>query len=165
MKFARCGSLSRSLVLLLVSASAPALAQTFPGPFPGAAELDSTINQAIREDKLPGAVLLIGHDGKIAYRKAYGERALLPAREAMTADTIFDIASLTKIVATTSALMKLYDEGRFSPGDLVTKYLPEFQGGHSAITIRDLMTHYSGLRPDLVSTRPGVAMTPEFIAH
>jgi CubicO group peptidase (beta-lactamase class C family) len=67
----------------------------------------------------------------------------------MTADTIFDIASLTKIVATTSAMMKLYDEGRFSPDDPVTKYLPEFQGGHSPITIRDLMTHYSGLRPDL----------------
>ena len=67
----------------------------------------------------------------------------------MTADTIFDIASLTKIVATTSALMKLYEEGRFSPDDPVTKYLPEFQGGHSPITIRDLMTHYSGLRPDL----------------
>ncbi len=139
MKFAR------NLALLFVVAGAAAFAQTFPG----SAELDSTINQAIREGKLPGAVLLIGHEGKVVYRKAYGERALLPTREAMTADTIFDIASLTKIVATTSALMKLYDEGRFSPGDLVTKYLPEFQGGHSAITIRDLMTHYSGLRPDL----------------
>jgi uncharacterized protein YbbC (DUF1343 family)/CubicO group peptidase (beta-lactamase class C family) len=139
MKFAR------NPVLLLVFAGAAAFAQTFPG----AAELDSTINQAIREGKLPGAVLLVGHDGSVVYRKAYGERALLPTREAMTADTIFDIASLTKIVATTSALMKLYDEGRFSPDDLVTRYLPEFQGGHSAITIRDLMTHYSGLRPDL----------------
>ena len=138
MKFARN-------LALLVLAGAAAFAQTFPG----AAELDSTINQAIREAKLPGAVLLVGHDGKVVYRKAYGERALLPTREAMTADTIFDIASLTKIVATTSALMKLYEEGRFSPDDPVTKYLPEFQGGHSTITIRDLMTHYSGLRPDL----------------
>src|ERR1019366_6530013 len=99
--------------------------------------------------KLPGAVLLAGHDGSVVYRKAYGERALLPAREAMTVDTIFDIASLTKIIATTSAMMKLNDEGRFSPDDLVTRYFPEFQGGHSPITIRDLMTHYSGLRPDL----------------
>jgi uncharacterized protein YbbC (DUF1343 family)/CubicO group peptidase (beta-lactamase class C family) len=122
-----------------------AAAQTFPG----ASELDTAINQAIREDKLPGAVLLVGHEGKIVYRKAYGERAILPAREPMTVDTIFDIASLTKIVATTSAMMKLYDEGRVSPDDLVTKYLPEFQGGQSPITIRDLMTHYSGLRPDL----------------
>jgi len=131
--------------LLVVLSCAAAFAQTFPG----AAELDSAINQAIRDGKLPGAVLLVGHDGNIVYRKAYGERAVLPAREAMTADTVFDLASLTKIVATTSALMKLHDEGRFSPDDPVTKYLPEFQDGHSAITIRDLMTHYSGLRPDL----------------
>jgi uncharacterized protein YbbC (DUF1343 family)/CubicO group peptidase (beta-lactamase class C family) len=131
--------------LLLALGCSVAAAQSFPS----AADLDSTIHQAIRENKLPGAVLLIGHNGQVVYRKAYGERALVPRREAMTTDTIFDIASLTKIVATTSALMKLYDEGRFSPDDLVTRYLPEFQGGHSRITIRDLMTHYSGLRPDL----------------
>jgi uncharacterized protein YbbC (DUF1343 family)/CubicO group peptidase (beta-lactamase class C family) len=133
------------LVALLALATAAALAQSFPG----AAELDSTINQAIRDNRLPGAVLLVGHDNKVVYRKAYGERALIPSREPMTVDTIFDLASLTKIVATTSAMMKLYDEGRFSPDDPVTKYLPEFQGGHSPITIRNLMTHYSGLRPDL----------------
>ena len=85
-----------------------ALSQTFPG----AAELDSAINQAIRKDQIPGAVVLIGHGGKIVYRKAYGNRAILPAREPMTLDTIFDIASLTKIVATTSGLMKLFEEGR-----------------------------------------------------
>lgn len=130
---------------LLAIACISAVAQTFPG----AADLDSAINQAIREDKIPGAVLLVGHEGKVVYRNAYGDRAILPTRQPMTADTIFDIASLTKIVATTSALMKLYDDGLFSPDDLVTKYLPEFQGGRSAITIRDLMTHYSGLRPDL----------------
>ncbi len=135
----------RAWAIALSLACAIASAQTFPG----AAELDSTINQAIREEKLPGAVLLIGHDGKVVYRKAYGERAVVPTHEPMTIDTIFDIASLTKIIATTSSMMKLYDEGRFSPDDLVTKYLPEFQGGHSPITIRDLMTHYSGLRPDL----------------
>jgi uncharacterized protein YbbC (DUF1343 family) len=117
---------------------------------PGTAEIDSAINQAIHEGKLPGAVLLIGHDGQVAYRKAYGERSLVPDREAMTTDTIFDIASLTKIIASTSAMMKLYDEGKFKPDDLVTKYLPEFQGGHSSITIRNLMTHYSGLPPDLI---------------
>jgi uncharacterized protein YbbC (DUF1343 family)/CubicO group peptidase (beta-lactamase class C family) len=140
--------------LLLALGCSAVAAQSSPSrlpaqSFPTAADLDSTINQAIRENKIPGAVLLIGHNGGIVYRKAYGERSLVPTREAMTVDTIFDIASLTKIVATTSAMMKLYDEGRFSPDDLVTKYLPEFQGGHSPITIRDLMTHYSGLRPDL----------------
>jgi uncharacterized protein YbbC (DUF1343 family)/CubicO group peptidase (beta-lactamase class C family) len=135
----------RRLLPLAFLACATASAQSFSG----AAELDSTINQAIREDKIPGAVLLVGHNGQVVYRKAYGERSVLPVHEAMTVDTIFDVASLTKIVASTSAMMKLYDEGRFQPDDLVTRYLPEFQGGHSSITIRDLMTHYSGLRPDL----------------
>jgi CubicO group peptidase (beta-lactamase class C family) len=130
---------------LAVLLCATASAQTFHG----ADDLDAAINQAIREDKIPGAVLLVGHRGAVVYRKAYGSRALVPAREPMTVDTIFDIASLTKIVATTSALMKLYEEGRFRLDDPVTAYLPEFQGGASPITIRELVTHFSGLRPDL----------------
>ncbi|HWE53426.1 MAG TPA: exo-beta-N-acetylmuramidase NamZ domain-containing protein [Bryobacteraceae bacterium] len=131
------------------------LAQALPGAnafgqtFRGAADVDAVIGQAIREKKLPGATLLVGHNGQVIYRKAYGSRALLPVREAMTMDTIFDIASLTKIVATTSALMKLVEEGKVRIADPVTAYLPEFQGGDSPITIRDLMTHFSGLRPDL----------------
>jgi uncharacterized protein YbbC (DUF1343 family)/CubicO group peptidase (beta-lactamase class C family) len=117
--------------------------------FPGAADLDAAINQAIRDDKIPGAVLLVGHNGQVVYRKAYGFRALLPVKEPMTADTIFDIASLTKIVATTSGMMKLFEEGRVRIDEPVTAYLPEFQNGTSPITVRDLMTHFSGLRPDL----------------
>jgi uncharacterized protein YbbC (DUF1343 family)/CubicO group peptidase (beta-lactamase class C family) len=117
--------------------------------FPGATDIDAAINQAIREDKIPGAVVLVGHNGQVVYRKAYGYRALLPVKEPMTADTIFDVASLTKIVATTSGMMKLFEEGRVRIDDPVTVYLPQFQGGASAITVRDLMTHFSGLRPDL----------------
>ena len=67
----------------------------------------------------------------------------------MTVDTIFDVASLTKVVATTPALMKLFEEGKLRLNDRVTQYLPEFQGGTSEITVRQLMTHFSGLRPDL----------------
>ena len=122
-----------------------ALAQNFQG----AEDLDTVINQAIREDKIPGAVVLVGHQGQVVYRKAYGFRALLPVKEPMTADTIFDIASLTKIVATTSGMMKLFEQGRVRMDDPVTAYLPEFQNGASTITVRDLMTHFSGLRPDL----------------
>jgi len=117
--------------------------------FRGAADLDAAINEAIRADKLPGAVVLVGHDGKVIYRKAYGNRALAPVKEAMTVDTVFDIASLTKIIATTSSMMKLFEQGKVAIDDPVTNYLPEFQGGKSAITVRDLMTHFSGLRPDL----------------
>ena len=67
----------------------------------------------------------------------------------MTLDTIFDAASLTKVIATTPSMMKLFEQGKIRLNDPVTNYLPEFQGGHSDITIRNLMTHFSGLRPDL----------------
>ncbi len=132
------------LVLAFVAASV-ALAQTFPG----SAALDEVVEQAIREDRFPGAVLIVGQDGKILHRKAYGRRALVPQPEPMTLDTIFDCASLTKVVATTSAVMKLFEEGKIRLNDPVTTYLPDFQGGNSPITIRNLMTHFSGLRPDL----------------
>ena len=118
-------------------------------PFPSALALDNTINSAIERELIPGAVLLIGHRGAIVYRKAYGSRALIPKREPMTVDTIFDAASLTKVVATTSSIMKLFEKGKIRLNDPVTEYLPEFQGGHSGITIRNLLTHFSGLRPDL----------------
>jgi uncharacterized protein YbbC (DUF1343 family)/CubicO group peptidase (beta-lactamase class C family) len=99
-------------------------------------------------------VLLVGHEGKVVYRKAYGKRALVPRPEAMTLDTIFDCASLTKVVATTSSLMKLFEEGRFRLNDKITDYIPEFQGGKSEITLRQLFTHFSGLQPDVPLAPP-----------
>ena len=69
--------------------------------------------------------------GQVVYRKAYGRRAEIPSPEPMTVDTIFDCASLTKVVATTSALMKLFEQGKLRLNDRVTEYLPEFQGGKS----------------------------------
>jgi uncharacterized protein YbbC (DUF1343 family)/CubicO group peptidase (beta-lactamase class C family) len=131
--------------LLAALLAGSALAQSFPA----AADLDAAINKAVREDQIPGAVVMIGHNGRVVYEKAYGSRALLPAREAMTLDTIFDIASLTKVVATTTCMMKLFEQGKVSIDAPVTTYLPEFQSGQSNITIRQLMTHFSGLRPDL----------------
>ncbi len=122
--------------------------------FPGAPALDRAIQDGIEHGQLPGAVLVVGQDGKIVYRKAYGKRALIPQPEAMTADTIFDCASLTKVIATTSSLMKLFEQGKLRLNDRVTQYLPEFQGGKSDITIRQLMTHFSGLRPDLTLDPP-----------
>ncbi len=134
------------------AAALPALllaSTCFAGTFSAGPALDAEIEQAIRDQQTPGAVLLIGHNGQVIYRKAYGNRAVEPRVEAMTADTIFDCASLTKVVATTSALMKLFEQGKFRLNDPINQYLPEFQGGHSPITIRNLMTHFSGLRPDL----------------
>lgn len=117
--------------------------------FSGAAAVDQQMDRAVQSGLIPGAVVLIGHDGRVVYQKAYGSRALIPHREPMTLDTIFDAASLTKVIATTPSIMRLLEEGKIRLNDPVTTYLPEFQGGHSGITIRNLMTHFSGLRPDL----------------
>jgi uncharacterized protein YbbC (DUF1343 family)/CubicO group peptidase (beta-lactamase class C family) len=117
--------------------------------------LDSIVETSIQNHEIPGAVLLVGHDGKVIYRKAFGNRALEPTRSAMTADTIFDIASLTKVVATTTAIMQLEQQGKIRLNDPVVKYIPEFgQNGKGDITIRDLLTHFSGLPPDLDLTHP-----------
>ena len=117
--------------------------------FTGGADLDACIEKAIAAGKTPGAVVLVGHPGQVLYKKAYGERAIEPRDEKMTEDTIFDAASLTKVVATTSSIMKLFEQGKVRLGDRVTEYLPEFQGGRSDITLRHLLTHFSGFRPDL----------------
>jgi len=118
-------------------------------PFRGSADIDAAIEEAIAADKIPGAVCLIGQPGKTLHLKAYGQRALVPAREVMTTDTIFDAASLTKVVATTSAVMRLFEQGKVRLADKVTVYLPDFQNGKSDITVRQLLTHFSGLRPDV----------------
>ncbi len=130
------------------SATAPQ-AERPAAAFRGSADLDALIAQAIKEDQIPGAVLVVGCRGAVVHRKAYGCRALVPRREAMTVDTIFDAASLTKVVATTPAIMHLFEHGKVRLNDPVTKYLPEFQGGKSDITVRSLLTHFSGLRPDV----------------
>jgi uncharacterized protein YbbC (DUF1343 family)/CubicO group peptidase (beta-lactamase class C family) len=141
--------MSRRLFAALVLAALAAAPLCAQETFSGSKALDAALEEGIAKNQIPGAVLLVGQPGKILHRKAYGERALVPAREPMTIDTIFDAASLTKVVATTTSLMKLVEEGKVRVSDPVVRYLPDFQGGKSLITIRDLMTHFSGLRPDL----------------
>lgn len=138
--------------LALAPGMAEAAPQTRPrgaGAFSASHKLDDIIQDAIAADEIPGAVVVVGHQGHILHRKAYGFRALEPRTELMTLDTIFDIASLTKVVATTACIMKLFEDGKVRINDRVTTYLPEFQGGRSNITVRALLTHFSGLRPDL----------------
>ena len=108
------------------------------------------VEAAIQAKKIPGAVVLIGHDGQVVYRKAFGERSLVPERRPMAVDTIFDMASMTKVVATTTAVMQLVEQGKIVLSAPVSDYWPEFkQNGKELVTIRELMTHYSGLPPDL----------------
>lgn len=150
----------RSLALLplvLVAVSLPAATATRKHVSTPArlGVLDSIIQDAINDGQVPGAVLLVGHDGQVVYRKAFGSRSLEPRREPMTVDTIFDIASLTKVVATTTAVMQLAHKGQIRFNDPVAKYLPEFaQNGKDEVRIRDLLTHFSGLAEDLDLSQP-----------
>lgn len=134
---------------MILTASAVADA-TRPAATPRFGAVDAVIEQAIHEGNIPGAVLIVGHNGRVIYRKAYGSRVLEPRREVMTLDTIFDLASLTKVIVTATAVMQLVEQGKVRLNDPVTKYLPEFaQNGKEDITVRQLLTHYSGLEPDL----------------
>lgn len=110
---------------------------------------DDLITTAIEQGDIPGVVLLVQRDGKTLVRKAYGDRALKPARVAMTVDTIFDLASLTKPVATATAVMILIDRGKINPKAMVAKYIPEFgRNGKENITVEHLLLHRGGLIPD-----------------
>ncbi len=115
--------------------------------------VDHIVTDAIAQNQLPGAVLVVGHHGRVVYHRAYGNRAVDPAVEAMTEDTIFDMASLSKCLSTATAVMQLYEQGKLKFDDPVAKYLPAFAvHGKDAITIRQLLTHYSGLKEDVVLT-------------
>ncbi len=112
--------------------------------------IEPLVKQAIAEKKLPGAVVLVGRGDRTLYQKAIGNRAVVPSAEPMTLDTIFDLASLTKVVATTTSVMILLEEGRIRLNDRVSTFIPGFERyGKTEITVRHLMTHVSGLRPDL----------------
>ncbi len=144
-------------------------------------EVSSLMDAAVAQKKLPGAVVLIGHNDHIVFEKAYGNRALEPTTEPMTEDTLFDMASLTKVLVTTTAILQLYEQHKLDLDTPVAHYLPTFaaasrypeasasglsadknEGGlqplgyasqaatwKSQITIRQLLTHYSGLPEDI----------------
>ncbi|MBF0553057.1 MAG: DUF1343 domain-containing protein [Nitrospirae bacterium] len=137
-------------VLLLIAAPAWT-AETSNSPREEQLEnIKVIVDKAIQEGKIPGAVVIIGNKDGVVYKKAFGYRALLPEKEPMAVDTIFDISSLTKVAATTIAVLQLVEQGKLRLEDPVYKYWPEFKAnGKETITVRQLLTHYSGLRPDL----------------
>jgi len=111
--------------------------------------IDAAVNAAIQAKEIPGAVVLVARHGRCVFLKAFGLRSVQPSSESMTIDTIFDIASLTKVVATTPAIMLLVEQGSIRLNDRVKRYLPQFAGGgKDDITVRQLLTHFSGLPPD-----------------
>lgn len=111
--------------------------------------IDEAIIAAIDEKKMPGCVVCIGRRGKIALLKAYGHRSLEPDQQEMTTDTVFDLASLTKPIATATSMMILVEQGKLIVNEPVATYLPEFAAnGKEAVTVEQLLIHTSGLIPD-----------------
>ena len=125
--------------------------------------MDQVIEKAIEEETIPGAVVWLESKGEV-YQKAYGQRMVSPGKEPMSGDTVFDVASLTKVLATTPAILHLYEKGLIELSAPVSRYLPEFlEGGvrpepkdpevkpedREKITVFDLLTHQSGLPPGI----------------
>jgi uncharacterized protein YbbC (DUF1343 family)/CubicO group peptidase (beta-lactamase class C family) len=150
-----------TLLLIVVSAEANAGPQEPPFALPEAPataigfdpdrlrRIDERIDRAITEGQVPGAVVIVGRRGAIVHTKASGRRAVEPSPEPMTRDTIFDMASLTKPVATATSVMLLVEEGRIRLEDRVVKYLPELDNhGKREITVEHLLRHRAGLVPD-----------------
>jgi uncharacterized protein YbbC (DUF1343 family) len=136
-----------AVVAALVASAATAAADLLPEPL---AAIAPTVAEAIRAGETPGAVVVIGHQGQVVLRQAFGHRHTAPLRP-MTPETLFDIASLTKVVATVPAVLQLMEKGALELDAPVTRYWPEFKGrGKELITVRQLLTHYSGLRPGLL---------------
>lgn len=131
------------------------------------APVDALVQDQINNLAITGAVLLVGHDGHIVHQRAFGYRAVSPHRDPMTLDTIFDLASLTKVVATTPSIMRLLQYGQIRLEDPLARHIPEFgSNGKESITIRQLMTHFSGLRPDLDLNVPWSGQETAFhLAH
>jgi serine-type D-Ala-D-Ala carboxypeptidase len=148
------------LWLTLLLCSGRAVSQSLPVVAPGDAGMDvallaradTAIARAIQNGETPGAVLLVMRNNRIVWRKAYGNRTVKPEAIPMTTGTIFDMASVTKPVATATAIMQLVDEGHIRLSDPVSVYLPEFNdrvpdesGNQHTIRVLHLLTHTAGL--------------------
>lgn len=139
-----------TLTLILILMSFAAFGEAPGLPAESERDLVAAVEEAIARKEIPGAVVWVGQQGRTLYCRAFGRRALEPKPEAMTLDTVFDMASITKVVATASSVLKLAEQGKIRLNERVVTYIPEFTGsGKERITVRQLLTHYSGLRPDL----------------
>ncbi|OWK47200.1 serine hydrolase domain-containing protein [Fimbriiglobus ruber] len=123
--------------------------QPAPAAEPQFGAVDEAVKAAFARGDCPGAVVVVVHNDEVILRKAYGNRVVRPALVPMTVDTVFDLASLTKPIATATSAMLLIEHGKLSPDDLVAKYWPAFAAnGKDKITIANLLLHNSGLIAD-----------------
>ena len=142
--------MSRALLAAIFAAVFTAFPEANQANSGALARVDDLVREAMAAKLTPGAVVVVGRGDQTVYEKAFGFRATVPAEEPMTLDTVFDLASLTKVVGTTTAVMTLIEEGRLRLNDTVASHIPGFERyGKGGITIRHLMTHVSGLRPDV----------------
>lgn len=144
-KIGRCCQALGAVVLAALAAGQTGIPAA---AWPGSERIDAAIEGAVDEGLTPGAVAWIESRGQRLHFASYGSRSVVPEREPMTLDTIFDCASLTKVMATAPAIMILVEEGKVRLNDRIQTYLPEFKDS-TRITVRQLLTHYSGLRPGL----------------
>lgn len=116
---------------------------------PASTAIEHLVQAAIDEHKLPGCVIAFGNSQQVEFLQAYGDRQLEPQRETMTTDTVFDLASLTKPVATATSIMKLVENKQLSLSDRVAEHLPAFgTNGKEEITVEQMLLHQSGLIAD-----------------
>jgi len=109
--------------------------------------LDEIVTSGVESKVYPGAVLIVGRPGETLHAKAYGKLSYKEDAKPVAMDTIYDMASVSKVVGTATAAMKLYEEGRLKLDEPVAKYIPEFTtGSKESVTLKDLMTHVSGLK-------------------
>lgn len=113
------------------------------------AKIDSLVEQEIAKGAIPGAVVAIATNGKTIYQKAFGNKQVFPDTLPMTTDAVFDLASVSKVISTTTCVLKLAEQGKISLNEKVCFYLPDFENltDKSPIKIVDLLTHTSGLPP------------------
>jgi uncharacterized protein YbbC (DUF1343 family)/CubicO group peptidase (beta-lactamase class C family) len=112
-------------------------------------QIDRIVTEALAKGELPGAVVLVARHGRVVYRNSFGYREVQPERISMSVETVFDLASLTKVVATATSLLILAERGLIRLGDRVSRYIPEFgRNGKENITIEQLLTHRAGFLPD-----------------
>ncbi len=148
----------RALVgVLVVLLGGLALAAAWPPSLAGAqaapdlSALDDAARDAFDAGEVPGAVILVGQGDRVLYRKAFGMRSLVPRPDPLTLDTVYDVASLTKVLATLPAVLALVDDGKVSLDAPLGRYLHEFGGpAFREVTVRRVLTHSAGF-PDLPS--------------
>jgi CubicO group peptidase (beta-lactamase class C family) len=134
-------------VLFLLTAAPMLVMVTSPADAQTVSEIDAIVRQGIRKGIYPGAVVVIGRRDSVIYSRGYGHFTWNPASSVPSPDsTLWDIASITKVMGTTSAAMRLVDAGRLNLDAPVGQYLPQFTGGKNRVTVRMLLDHTSGLR-------------------